>query len=1038
MAPEIHTRGPCRARRLIAACLLLCLALVAGIPGAWRARAQVPAQSSGAANPAAKPDPKKAKLAAEQGSNAERQSDWEAAYTDYTDAANFAPGNREYAIRREVARGRLVQSKMDAAERDAISGRLDEAQKLLLSASFVDPLNAAVRKRLAELATLQLGQTHPKQDVELSPEPRLEYQTGPRNFDYRGDTQGAYQELARQFGVEVAFDVDLPQRQVRFRIDGVNFPTAARLLGDMTGTFWRPLTSRLFFVVGNTPDKRRQYEPSVVRTVLLPASATPEQMTEVTRLVRDLTGITRTALDTNTRTLTLRASPRAVSLASDLIDDLERPTGELILEMEILEVDRTYAQNLGLTPPQSSQAFTLSWEQIREAEASAQGLINVIQQVLGSSAPDVIAFGGGLSTYFATLPGASVDFAQMLSLVRHGRRVLLRAQDGRPADFFVGERVPVQLINYSPSLVPGAAPTAPVENPLVNYATGNTPDFITTASLRGGGTFNDLIVANSADNTVSVLLGNGDGTFQPQTAYKLAAPGDADPVWIATGVFGNQSSNLDLAVANKASNNVSILLGQNDPVTGAANGTFAPGGDITTGLGPVSVVAANFHGSSGFLDLAVANQGDNTVSVFTGNADGSFTAPASAIRLAANFQPTALATGNFTNSGNVDLVVLEESTTAGAAGNVEIFLGNGDGTFTEKPNSALVAGNAPSFVATGDFNGDGVLDLAIANSGAPTGTVSGNSVGIYLGIQSTTQPGIGNGTFAAPTFFPAGNTPTSLAVADYNLDSLPDIAVTDSTDDAVTILFNQGSAVFGTILPEIPVGTAPASIVTADFNVDGRPDAAVANSGSANATVILNTSTLFPTGNGLSGTQFPNAEYIDVGLKVKATPRIHPNNEVTLDLNFDISSLAAQSVNAIPIVNSEVVKQTVRLKQDETAVVAGFRSRQLSNAIIGNPGISEIPGLGLLDENNNTQNEDSQLLILVTPRLVRLAPRQDHSIYAGQGSLEGPGEPAPVFVPPPQPPGPTPPPAPAAQPPQTTPQPGAQPEQPPEFQRPQR
>ena len=305
--------------------------------------------------------------------------------------------------------------------------------------------------------------------------------------------------------------------------------------------------------------------------------------------------------------------------------------------------------------------------------------------------------------------------------------------------------------------------------------------------------------------------------------------------------------------------------------------------------------------------------------------------------------------------------------------------------------------------------------------------MNGNTVGIYLGQSSQTQSGTtaASGTFAAPTFFPAGTGPTSLAVADYNIDGLPDIAVADSGDDAVTLLFNEGAGVFGTLTPEVPVGTAPASIVSADFNSDGRPDAATANSGSADATVILNTASLFPTGNALAGTQFPNAQYIDVGLKVKATPRIHPNNDVTLDLAFDISSLTAQSFNAIPVISNEEVHQTVRLKQDETAVVAGFMATQLSNAVTGNPGIANIPGLGLLDQDVTKNSEDSQLLILVTPRMVRLAPRQDRSLYAGPGSLEGPGEPAAApFIPAPQPPpGPTPPPPPA-----NAPTPGAAPQ----------
>ena len=222
------------------------------------ARPQAPAQATKLVS-TTKPDAKKAKAAYEQGAKAERERDWDAAYVAYTDAANFAPDNREYILHREIAKSRLVQSKMDSAERDAISGRLDDALKELLSASYLDPLSPTVRQRLAQLASAQVGQLPKTAVVELAGEPRLEYLTVHKNFDYRGDTQGAYQELGRQFGVEVAFDVDLHERQIRFRADDVDFPTAARLLGDMTGTFWRPLSARLFFVTENTLQKRKDY-----------------------------------------------------------------------------------------------------------------------------------------------------------------------------------------------------------------------------------------------------------------------------------------------------------------------------------------------------------------------------------------------------------------------------------------------------------------------------------------------------------------------------------------------------------------------------------------------------------------------------------------------------------------------------------------------------------------------------------------------------------------------------------------------------------
>src|SRR6202034_4600888 len=138
------------------------------------------------------------------------------------------------------------------------------------------------------------------------------------------------------------------------------------------------------------------------------------QMTGMVRLVGSGTGIPRLGLDSSWPPLTFRASPHAVALASDLIDDLEKLAGELILEIEILEVDRTNALNLGIVPPQHAQVYTVSTQQIEEAAASEEGLLDVIEQVLGTTTPNVIAFGGGYTTFFATLPNVAANFSQML------------------------------------------------------------------------------------------------------------------------------------------------------------------------------------------------------------------------------------------------------------------------------------------------------------------------------------------------------------------------------------------------------------------------------------------------------------------------------------------------------------------------------------------------------------------------------------------------------------------------------------------------
>lgn len=963
--------------------------------------AQLPqsvAIASGAqANPAElhfKPDRKKAKQAYNEGLAAERNQNWQAAYDSYVRAVEWAPSERAYVLRRDLARGRLVQAKVDLAEKDAVSGRLADARKELLAAYELDPSDQIIRDRLAELAALEPTYFKPaKRGMQFASEIPLRYQPGTRNFNFRGDTEDLYDLIARQFGVNAAFDAELHSRQTRFQVNNVDFLTAMDLAGAATQTFWHALNGKLFFVADDTPQKRREYEPLLVRTIQLPASETPEQVTELARLIRDITGILRVQEDPAARTLTLRANARAMGVAASLIDNLEKPAGEVVLEMEILEVDRAYARQIGITPPQTAKVYAID-SSLLGAGNSEQQIISTLEQIFGTPSalsgltpsqiasevasgqlnlnsvlPPLVAFGGGATTFFTTLPGATASLSKTLSLVRSGRRVLLLAQDNQPATFFVGERFPVTLAQYSSSLTSSLS-TAGItsENfPISTLTTGNAPSFVTAASLRNNG-IQDLIVANHADNDISVYLGNGDGTFANPVTY----PTGLGPVWIATGDFNNDGAT-DLAVVDKGANTVSILLGNGD-------GTFKPKVDYPTGSVPVSVVASDLNGD-GNLDLAVANQTDNTVSLLFGNGAGSF-GPLAGIPslLAAGRAPTALALGDFNGAkyanGNpiLDLVVANQNDNT-----VSLFLGNGNGTF--RPRTDYATGASPVYVATGDFNGDGILDVATAN-------FMDNTVSILLGQAAAN--GTAAGTLASRADYTAGTGPTSIAVGDYNRDGISDLAVTDSTSNALAILFGGIAGTFNTPY-QLNVGTDPVSVVTADFDGNGTPDGAVANNASNTVSVILNQSSSSSPTSSAPGTLFPYSQYVDLGLKIKATPHLRPDHQVTLQLRFDLTGLAGRSFNSVPVLTDDSLEQTVRLNENQTSLLAGILQPSVSTTLNGIPGVAELPLGDVLGGNKAVQQGDTELLILVTPRVVRFAHRKDVTIYAGHGAGEGLG-----------------------------------------------
>jgi general secretion pathway protein D len=141
----------------------------------------------------------------------------------------------------------------------------------------------------------------------------------------------------------------------------------------------------------------------------------------------------------------------------------------------------------------------------------------------------------------------------------------------------------------------------------------------------------------------------------------------------------------------------------------------------------------------------------------------------------------------------------------------------------------------------------------------------------------------------------------------------------------------------------------------------------------------------------LSQQPYPGSEYEDIGLKVKATPTLHPNKEVTLQLDFDIKALAGSSVNGIPVISNRTLTQVVRLKEDETSILTGLLDLEETRSITGLPGFAQIPGADYLFGAHTNSFTNSELLILITPRRVRLPFRESHDIYAGRGDASGRG-----------------------------------------------
>jgi len=395
------------------------------------------------------------------------------------------------------------------------------------------------------------------------------------------------------------------------------------------------------------------------------------------------------------------------------------------------------------------------------------------------------------------------------------------------------------------------------------------PGSVAQGDFNGDGRV-DLVTANTTVNSVSVRLGNGSGVFSGAINYTVPA----GPVAIVAADF-NRDGRMDFAVASvgntiSGSRSVSVFLGN-------GNGTFTPFSRVSLSDTPVAMATADFTGD-GVVDLALAQAG-GTVALLSGVGNGSFGSPvtiatggiqpsalavadldrdgrpdlavshavSNTVRVLINaktgFQlspafnvgvnPTGVAVGDFNRDGNLDLVAINGGSRANSIGSVTVLLGDGLGGFVDPPVTINNVGAGPSSVAVADFDSNGTLDLAITNAGASNVLIlSGN--------------GAGNFTIQRP--IPVTGTSRAVVISDVNRDGRPDLLVLSGNGNTVQVLANAypGPAAgnllpFGT--PSDPITGTPRAIALADFNNDGFVDAAVSNTGNNTVTILYGNGT---------------------------------------------------------------------------------------------------------------------------------------------------------------------------------------------------
>ena len=348
----------------------------------------------------------------------------------------------------------------------------------------------------------------------------------------------------------------------------------------------------------------------------------------------------------------------------------------------------------------------------------------------------------------------------------------------------------------------------------VPYMTGGSgPISVQAADFNGDGRI-DLAIINKTSGDVAILLGNGDGSFQTAVPYP---PGvnDSSPIALAVADF-NGDGKPDLVVVNSSaaggSSSISILLNNGD-------GTFGAASNIATPASGQSIAVGDLN-DDGLPDLWIGSSPQSFVML--GKGDGTFqVATMYATTPSGSGGAMGVAIGDVNNDGKPDLLASNFSQNT-----VGILLNTGNGQFSNLSTVATQGG--PAAIALADLNQDSNLDMVVANLSFNTATV---------------RYGAGDGTFTNHLFTSAGSRPASVALADFGGSGFLSAAFANSNGNGITIVAGAANGTFAdtyNFVTSKNIAPKPSCAVAADFNGDGKPDIAVVNFNDNTVVILLN------------------------------------------------------------------------------------------------------------------------------------------------------------------------------------------------------